>query len=50
MNVWCATEVDSNGDVIRGSWADCRPGCPGTSGGRPDPRPSPPPGNFYTNS
>jgi len=40
---WCATEVDSYGDVVRGSWADCRRGCPGTSGGRPDPPPSPPP-------
>ena len=29
---WCATEVDSNGDVIHGKWADCNPGCPGTSG------------------
>ena len=27
---WCATEVDSNGDAIRGRWADCNPGCPGT--------------------
>ena len=30
---WCATDVDSDGDVIHGKWADCNPGCPGTSPG-----------------
>ena len=29
---WCATKVDSNCDVISGSWEDCNPGCPGISG------------------
>ena len=33
---WCATDVDSHGDVIHGKWADCNPGCPGTSGGGVD--------------
>ena len=29
---WCATQVESNGDVTLGRWEDCNPGCPGTSG------------------
>ena len=29
--VWCATEVDKDGDVIEGRWGDCNEGCPGAS-------------------
>lgn len=28
--VWCATEVDNNGEVIKNTWQDCDEGCPGT--------------------
>ena len=27
---WCATEVDSEGEVVRNKWEDCEEGCPGT--------------------
>merc|ERR1711881_750588 len=29
--VWCATEVDEEGEVVRNTWEDCEEGCPGTS-------------------
>ena len=32
QGAYCATKVDSNCNVISGSWEDCNPGCPGTSG------------------
>ena len=25
---WCATRLDSSGEVVRGSWGDCASGCP----------------------
>lgn len=30
-SVWCATQVDKNGEVIEGKWGDCNLGCPGAS-------------------
>ena len=27
-SAWCATEVDSEGEMIKGKWGICRPGCP----------------------
>jgi len=27
---WCAFRVDKNGEAIKGKWANCDPGCPGT--------------------
>lgn len=29
--VWCATEVDEDGEVVRNTWEDCEEGCPGTN-------------------
>merc|ERR1712083_1277020 len=29
--VWCATNVDKNGEVVRNTWEDCSEGCPGTA-------------------
>jgi hypothetical protein len=29
--VWCATNVDKNGEVVRNTWEDCDEGCPGTA-------------------
>jgi len=26
---WCATQVDVDGEVVRNTWEDCAPGCPG---------------------
>jgi len=25
---WCATEVDSEGVVVKNTWEDCQAGCP----------------------
>jgi len=30
-SVWCATEVDEDGEVVRNTWEDCEEGCPGTN-------------------
>jgi len=25
---WCATQVDSDGAVVKNTWEDCQAGCP----------------------
>ena len=27
---WCAFKVNRRGEVVKGKWADCDPGCPGS--------------------